>query len=264
MKTNAKSAAHNAINNCGCSVLPISSFIGLNDAHLGNVMWASPIDNDKVGMYASLFSHMDYEAGKYAATAPKCINKELYEKMSSTDTRRNWWKSNVIDNGLLQEKFKFSNVALWLGDYIYMRVEEMYLTAAEAECRLGEEDVAKEDLMAVMKQRDASYSTSKTGTALGKTSATAEETGSLLEEILIQRRIELWGEFGRMFDLKRLKQGFRRTTAQGWPSDALLGNRPTDDPEAYMNVLTIPQSEFGWNASLNSETDQNPLKDYPE
>ena len=92
----------------------------------------------------------------------------------------------------------------------------------------------------------------------------ANETGSLLEEILIQRRIELWGEFGRMFDLKRLKQGFRRTTAQGWPSGALLENRPTEDPEAYMNVLTIPQSEFDWNESLNFETDQNPIKDYPE
>ena len=260
----AKIAAHEAIENCGCTILPISSFIGLNNAHAENVMWGAPIDYDKVGMYSCLFAHMDYEAGHYGQSAPKCINKELYEKMSSTDSRRDWWVSNVISDGLLQEKFKFSDASMWLGDYVYRRIEEMYLTAAEAECRLGEEDAAKEDLMAVMSQRDANYSTAKTGTALGQTSEAANETGSLLEEILIQRRIELWGEFGRMFDLKRLKQGFRRTTAQGWPSGALLENRPTEDPEAYMNVLTIPQSEFDWNESLNFETDQNPLKDYPE
>ena len=143
-----------------------------------------------------------------------------------------------------------------------MRIEEMYLTAAEAECRLGEEDAAKEDLMAVMSKRDASYSTSKTGTALGKTSEVVNETGSLLEEILIQRRIELWGEFGRMFDLKRLKQGFVRTTAMGWPTEALVSEVSTQDPESYYNVLTIPQSEFDTNESLNPETDQNPIGDY--
>lgn len=40
----------------------------------------------------------------------------------------------------------------------------------------------------------------KTGTALGK--LTSDETGSLLEEIIIQRRIELWGEFGRIYDIR--------------------------------------------------------------
>jgi hypothetical protein len=153
-------------------------------------------------------------------------------------------------------------VASWLGDYIFMRVEEMYLTAAEAECRLGDEAAAKKDLMAVMEKRDPNYSTTKTGTALGKTSAPADETNSLLEEILIQRRIELWGEFGRMYDLKRLKQGFRRTEAQGWPSSALLSTRPTDDPEAFMNVLTIPQAEFDGNENMDADKDQNPAGDY--
>jgi hypothetical protein len=210
-------------------------------------------------MYASFFAHMDLEGGKSSAqTAPKRINAELYAKMSSTDDRLAWWDTT---NSYQQEKFHFSDASTWLGDYIFMRVEEMYLTAAEAECRAGNEAAAKEDLMALMKVRDAGYTTSKTGTALGKTSALADETGSLLEEILIQRRIELWGEFGRMYDLKRLKQGFIRTEAQGWPKAALLTGRPTDDPEAYMNVLTIPQAEFDGNENMSVDTDQNPTGD---
>ena len=257
----AKTAAKAAIAASGCSIQPVKSFIGMNNVGAGNVMWGAEIIADQVGMYASFFSHMDFEAGKYGESAPKCINKELYAKMNATDARRDWWVSVKTSAGLLQEKFKFTDVATWMGDYIFMRVEEMYLTAAEAECRLGEEDAAKADLMALMAQRDASYTVSKTGTALGKTSATADETGSLLEEILIQRRIELWGEDGRMYTLKRLKQGFRRTAAQGWPSAALLATRPTDDPESYMNVLTIPQAEFDGNENMNGDTDQNPTND---
>ncbi len=257
----AKTAAKAAIEASGCSVLPAKSFTGMNNANAANVMWGAEIIADQVGMYASFYSHMDFEADKYGSSAPKCINKELYAKMNETDQRRDWWVAGKTNAGLLQEKFKFTDVATWMGDYVFMRVEEMYLTAAEAECRLGEEAAAKEDLMAVMKQRDAKYTCDKTGTALGATSATADETGSLLEEILIQRRIELWGEDGRMYTLKRLKQGFRRTAAQGWPAAALLATRPTDDPEAFMNVLTIPQAEFDGNENMTLEADQNPEGD---
>lgn len=258
----AKTAAKAAIEASGCSILPVASFTGMNNVDAANVMWGAGIISDQVGMYASFYAHMDYEADKYGSSAPKCINKELYAKMNETDTRRAWWVDGVYDKGLLQEKFKFTDVSTWMGDYIFMRVEEMYLTAAEAECRLNEEDAAKADLMELMSKRDPEYTTRKTGTALGKTSALADETGSLLEEILIQRRIELWGEDGRMYTLKRLKQGFRRTAEQGWPSAALLSTRPTDDPEAYMNVLTIPQAEFDGNENMSVDTDQNPTDDY--
>ncbi len=258
----AAAAAHAAIDASGCTILPVASFAGTNNVAANNVMWGAGIIADQVGMYASFFAHMDMEGGKsYAQTAPKRINSELYAKMSPTDTRLAWWDTT---NKYQQEKFHFSDASTWLGDYIFMRVEEMYLTAAEAECRAGNEAAAKEDLMALMKVRDAGYTTSKTGTALGKTSAPADETGSLLEEILIQRRIELWGEFGRMYDLKRLKQGFIRTEAQGWPKAALLTGKPTDDPDAYMNVLTIPQAEFDGNENMSVDKDQNPTGDYPE
>jgi hypothetical protein len=257
----AKTAAKAAIAASGCSILPTSSFTGMNNVEAKNVMWGAQIIADQVGMYAGFFSHMDFEADKYGSSAPKCINKELYAKMNPTDTRRDWWVSGKTNLGMVQEKFKFTDVSTWLGDYIFMRVEEMYLTAAEAECRLGDEASAKADLNALMSQRDPDYTCDKTGTALGATSATADETGSLLEEILIQRRIELWGEDGRMYTLKRLKQGFRRTAEQGWPSAALLATRPTDDPEAYMNVLTIPQAEFDGNENMSVDTDQNPTGD---
>ena len=256
--TTAKTMAKAAIAASGCEIIPVKDFVGTNDADADNVMWAADIIADQSGMYASFFSHMSTGAS-YGSSARKLINKELYAKMSPTDTRLAWWDP-TDSKGYQQKKFEFSDLQTWMGDYIWMRVEEMYLTAAEAECRLGEEDNAKADLMALMSKRDPSYTCEHlTGKAMGK--LTNEWTGSLLEEITIQRRIELWGEIGRIYDIRRYKQGFRRTEAQGWPAAATLAGRPSDDPESWMWVLTIPQAEFDGNANMDGDKDQNPTAD---
>ncbi|MDR0429397.1 MAG: RagB/SusD family nutrient uptake outer membrane protein [Tannerellaceae bacterium] len=259
----ALSAAEKAIEATGAKILPVESFKGVNDASAGNVMWGASIIADQSGMYAGFFTHMDHDAGYYGKSALKQINKTLYNKMGTNDGRRAWWDPNSELNkagGYQQEKFKFRDIQTWLGDYIWMRVEEMYLTAAEAACHQGnKDDVAKGYLMQLMAMRDAGYQTNKSGNNLA--SLTSTETGSLLEEIITQRRIELWGEFGRIYDIRRLKQGFRRTLEMGWPEDALLGNRPTDNPESYMWVHTIPQKEFDGNENLNQTVDQNPVGD---
>lgn len=252
--------AKEAIDNSGCSVQPVAAITGMNSVGYGDVMWGAKIKSDQAGMYASLFAHMD-PAVTYAARAPKQITTWLYNQIGENDARRAWWDPN---QNYLQKKFSFSNVSTWEGDYVWMRVEEMYFNAAEAACRLGDEATAKNYLMAVMSQRDPNYNTEKTGTALGK--LTTDETGSLLEEILIQKRIELWGEFGRTFDIRRLKQGFQRTSDQGWPDGLLLkdksgASRPTANPENYMWVLTIPQAEFDGNINMTVDKDQNPAGD---
>lgn len=264
----AQKYADAAIKASKCSIAPASTIKGMNNVDYSDVMWGAKIVSDQAGMYASLFAHMD-PAVAYALRAPKQISKWLYAKMGQSDTRRAWWNPNHelntyddagnVLSGYQQEKFAFSNVATWEGDYIWMRVEEMYFNAAEAACRLGDEAAAKKYLMAVMSQRDPSYTCNKTGTAMGK--LTTDETGSLLEEIIIQKRIELWGEFGRTFDIRRLKQGFQRTAAQGWPSGLLLPKRPTANPENYMWVVTIPQAEFDGNTNMDISKDQNPAGD---
>ena len=254
----AKNMAKAAIAASGCEIIPVKDFVGTNDADADNVMWAADIIADQSGMYASFFSHMSTGVS-YGSSARKLINKELYAKMGVNDTRLAWWDP-TDSKGYQQKKFEFSDLQTWMGDYIWMRVEEMYLTAAEAECRLGEEGNAKADLMALMSKRDPSYSCEHlTGTAMGK--LTNEWTGSLLEEITIQRRIELWGEAGRVYDIRRYKQGFRPTEAQGWPAAALLAGRPTENPENWMWVLTIPQAEFDGNVNMDGAKDQNPTAD---
>jgi hypothetical protein len=241
----------------------------MNNRTLPNVMWGAEIIETQTSGWGPFLYHMDATSmlpgtQSYGYRAPKCINSLLYNKMGVNDVRRQWWNPNQTSNPnapYLQTKFRFSDPVKALGDKMWMRVEEMYLTEAEALCRIpGKEGDAKNVLMALMVKRDPTYSTSKTGVALG--ALTTDETNSLLEEILIQRRIELWGEYGRIYDIKRLKQGFVRTLAMGWPSSALIAGTDTRDPETYAWVLTIPQSEFDGNKSLKFEVDQNPLTDH--
>ena len=232
----------------------------INSVGQGNVMWGAQIVSDQAGMYASLMTHMSGTA-PYGERAPKEISSWLYGKMRSTDARRAWWNPA---EGYLQKKFEFSNSQTWEADYIWMRVEEMYLNAAEAACMSGNDALAKEYLMALMSKRDPNYSTNKTGTALGN--LTTDETGSLREEILIQRRLELWGEDGRIYTIRRLHQGFVRPSEFGWPDGLLLPTHQTamKDPASYLWVLTIPQAEFDGNVNMDINKDQNPVGDYPE
>ncbi len=233
---------------------------GMNSISPKNVMWGAEIISDQSGIYASFLMHMDSNSPGYGNTAFKRINQELYAKMGPGDVRaQNWWDPNHPDGGYQQIKFRWADMTLYTGDYIWMRNEEMLLTQAEAECRLGNEQAARDLLMELMAKRDPSYTINKTGTALG--ALTSDETGSLLEEILVQRRIELWGEYGRIYDVRRLKQGFTRTTDMGWPTAALITGTNTQNPESYAWVLTIPQAEFDGNKNLDQSVDQNPMDD---
>ena len=155
-------------------------------------------------------------------------------------------------------------VASWLGDYIYMRVEEMYFTAAEAALRSenlpNNVQVARDMMNTVMAERDTRYNANnRSGLNLGATTTTW--TGSLLEDILIQRHIELWGEYGRLFDVRRLGQGIDRRADDGFSEECLSGmsrrNVDLTKADTYDWVMTIPQDEINANPNINEE-DQNP------
>lgn len=244
----------------GLSIQDLSQFKGVNKVSPANVMWGVSIIADQVQSYASFFTHMDADMGKYGASAPQQITKDLYAKMGEKDARRAWWnpedKANG-SNGYQQEKFKFVNYATWEGDYIFMRIEEMYLTLAEAQCMLGDDAAAQKTLAEFMSFRDPEYKCEKTGKEMGVT--TDLTTNSLREEIINQRRIELWSEFGRIYDIRRLHQGFIRTQDNGHPKGACGNNEETANPESFTWVMVIPQAEFDGNVNMDDAKDQNPF-----
>src|SRR5690606_23033333 len=81
---------------------------------------------------------------------------------------------------------------------------------------------ARATLFTLVSARDASYTQStKTGAAL-------------IDEILLNRRLELWGEGRRFLDLKRLNSPLDRTLTGGHTA-TLTGN-----------VLNVPAGDKRW------------------
>ncbi|MCR5004176.1 MAG: RagB/SusD family nutrient uptake outer membrane protein [Bacteroidales bacterium] len=234
---------------------------GMNLLSLPNVIWGADIQNsEQSSSYAAYFGHMDSENGAYAKSAPKLISKTLYNKIGENDIRRKWWDPDNEESPYISKKFSFSNVSGALGDVPYLRVEEAYFNAAEAALRLGETDEARAIMNVVMAPRDPSYNAANySGTALGATTNTYR--GTLLENIILQKRIELWGEFGRVWDVRRLGQGITRSESNdGYASACIttMNNKGIDI--SYANtwdwVLMIPQAEIDANPNINDE-DQN-------
>ena len=241
-----------------------------NNASDASVLWGAEIIATQGTTNPQFLAHMDKDFGGYGDAARKCVSEWLYSRIDENDARRAWWTSEVMPDGstvaLQQYKFQFGNKQgsevtdpTTGADHIFMRAPEMQLIVAETACRLGNETEAREALNALMSSREPGYDCSSlSGTQLG--ALTTDETGSLLEEIILQRRIELWGEYGRIYDIKRLRQGFERTSDMGHPVDAIaaLNSLHTEDPESFDWVMTIPQTEIDANPLIL----QNPLGSY--
>ncbi len=273
----AESAADIAMSG-GTSMLTQSELykgFAFNDANANTVLWGLQIISEQISGTQSFFGHMDASTENYAETARKCVSSYLYNQMSDEDVRKNmWWFGPLevdaeigFEFSYNQLKFRFSDPTNNLGDYILMRHEEMMLIKAEAMCMQGKYAQARSIIEELMAERDANYDMSSltdanTLTVNDSNGPTTPAGGSttLLDEIILQRRIELWGEVGRLMDIKRLKTGFSRNFEGSNHPDKLL-SRNTLNPEYPDFVMSIPQSEFDGNNNMNETTDQNPWAD---
>lgn len=192
-------------------------------------IWSSYGSDDETLYYYSYFAYIAYNSNASAVrNYPKCISKELYEKIPSTDIRRDLfldpggysYSSTSGQAGssltsyardLFPDIYSSSRVYAWMqfkikaeelpgvGHLNHFRSSEMFLIEAEARYFLQEEEKARQALEILNKEsgRNPSYASSNTGT-------------NLLEEIKTYRAIELWGEGFNWFDLKRWGDGINR------------------------------------------------------
>lgn len=264
----AATLAGEALKKPGLAMVSVDAdlYSGFNNRNMTSVMWGSEVIADQSTVYASFFSHMDAAAtGMYASTSRKCIYNWLYDQIPSTDKRKAWWNGKTTGTSgatvsYNQKKYRFSNAATYLGDYIYMRAEDMVLIKAEALCHAGSYAEAKLAVESLMKLRNPTgYAQQLSSVTLNNTISFASfgTVTTLMDIILQQRRIELWGESERIFDILRLKTGFDRKAPNTNHPVVLTFN--TLDPANKEFILTIPQKEFDGNPSLSIATDQNPL-----
>ncbi|MDR0692760.1 MAG: RagB/SusD family nutrient uptake outer membrane protein [Prevotellaceae bacterium] len=248
---------------------------GFSDKSLATTLWAMEVIPDQTSIYGSLYCHLDArQAGSYGAGAPKCISSWLYDKIARYDDARLQWfndGSNAANPttgttvNYLQKKRLSRIESNWVGDFIYMRGEEMLLIAAEAKARLSQAEDAKKLLLELAENRLsesdlASYTAylNTLNTAVNPLPAnTNTAPATVLEEVLLQRRIELWGEIGRIKDILRLKQGYNRSYS-GTNHTQMLVNY-NSGPESGGFLFKIPQAEFDGNKNILS-SEQNPVR----
>lgn len=220
-------------------------------------MWASQIVSDQSDLFGNYGAYISRNFSSSAIRAnPRAINSILYNMIPATDVRKTLWDPTgkhlnlPLGVSLLSthKKFPYTNqkfIAVSNADSRVdvpnMRAAEMYLIEAEAKARGGQDGLAAQVLFDLVKTRDASYLLStKTGQAL-------------IDEIMIQRRIELWGEGFRWYDLKRLNLPLDRTGSNH--TSSVTGGVMQVPAGDNMWTWPIPQTEM----DANNLMEQNPI-----
>ncbi|QNE39172.1 RagB/SusD family nutrient uptake outer membrane protein [Hymenobacter sp. NBH84] len=251
----AAKSAQEAIQQSGATLMSRTQYTsGFNNVDNPEWMWGSKMQSDQTNYFYSFFAYM---SANFSSTAirqnPKKINSVLYDQLPATDVRRQLWDPTGTSipappNGVKvkygQKKFLVADPNLSIGDVPHMRLAELYLILAEAEARQGVSTAAT-NLFTLVSARDPQYVRStNTGQAL-------------VDEILIQRRAELWGEGFRFLDLKRTNSPLNRTGAnhiEQW-AWAVRTNNFTVPVGANEWQFLFPQAEL----NVNKAIVQNPL-----
>ncbi|MBV8254088.1 MAG: RagB/SusD family nutrient uptake outer membrane protein [Chitinophaga sp.] len=191
-------------------------------------IWSSYGASDETLYYYSYGAMIGYNSSAAAVrSTPKCISRELYNKIPTTDIRRNLFfdpKSDVYNyetgaiaagaagkpmyNRAFAERpdlYATASVFAYMQFKIkvidqpgvsnvnHFRSSEMVLVEAEAKYFQNKPAAEIQQLLVNLNKgtgRDTSYTCTKTGT-------------DLLNEIKLYRAIELWGEGFDWFDMKR-------------------------------------------------------------
>jgi hypothetical protein len=227
---------------------------GFNDYLNPEWMWGSHQVEDQTQYFYSFFAYMsaNYNSTNIR-TNPKAINSLLYNQIASTDIRKSLWDPTGTNTAFpipttvsvraryMNKKFLVAGTTS-VGDVPHMRAAEMYLIEAEARAHNGETAAAQNALYALAKNRNPNYVLStNTGAAL-------------LNEILIQRRVELWGEGFRFLDLKRLNLPLDRTNSNHTVALAQTLSEVAGDVRWQW---VIPQDEINANPAIGA-AGQNP------
>jgi hypothetical protein len=237
----AETAAIAAYGGVPASVLSPGTYrSGFNDYSSVEWIWGSAQTADQSNYYYG-FPHVgtDHTVGGYLSTY---VNKDFVSLFSSTDVRGYFQrKSSAITNQndyryWFTRKFAFTFDA----DHPIIRTPEMILIEVEAKYNLGKSSEASTLLYTLQKNRDVNaVKSTNTGSAL-------------LDEILVERRKELYAEIGvEWFDAKRLRRGITRT---GSHRILTPGNLTADDKKF---VLKIPQAEIDANDFIDDSVNSN-------
>ena len=210
------------------------------------------------------FGYSGSEAGAYSE-----IGASLYKKINDRDFRKLSFKPEAgsplekripyLDATFAEKNFDGPYIAIKFRpgsgemsdpkiaaavDYPLMRVEEMYFIEAEATAHTNVA-AGKQLLIDFMRaHRYATYNTRATS------------ADAVVQEIILQKRIELWGEGLSFFDIKRLNYSVTRYY-DGSNFEPGLDNFNTNGRPAWMNFV-ITRQEVDNNTGLTGFNNPSP------
>ena len=251
---------------------------GFNSASSNNAwIWGLALSAENLNNLLTFTSHMSTEAAwGYACYAQFGVSQLLYDAVPETDFRKLSWLGPDKDTWT-SGKYRFagtsSDLQAFLNgqgrpaakpymtlkfrpaqgecndfnvgnaiDYCLMRIEEMYFIEMEAEYHL---DAAKGvNLLCEFMHdyRDASYNRIQAGA----------DFATFKKELLLQKRIEFWGEGILLYDYKRLDEPINRSAS----NHAGVFKLRTQRRSPQWNIV-ITRAEFQSNTAIN-ESLNNP------
>ncbi len=266
--TNALKYAEKVINSGSYSVLSNNNVWtnGFNDVNSSNWIWGQDVTTETASGLQSFFGQVDVHTYSYAwAGDTKAIDENLYKEMGEYDARRRWFSDG--SDGYIT-KFKYAPVRKffsskcpistaqddidreWLSDNVFMRIEAMYLIAAEAEYRLGDYDKAKIYLTEVTSQR---IDTAATAAAAYTAFEDGLNQSNLLVAIELNWRVELWGEGYGLQTFRRLASETAGTTKRRRGANHSSQAGSEIDPTASQYMFALPSSETSYNPNIDND-----------
>jgi starch-binding outer membrane protein, SusD/RagB family len=189
---------------------------GFDELSLSEVIWGAEVTDATSEVYQTFFSHISQINDGYSGWNHfKTGNSNLVDAIPPTDKRALWFADRDYPSGVIivpdtwehyNRTPKYTSLkfiaqpgpGVFIGDYIYLRNTEFYLTKAEALARQTKFGEAQQVLFDLNSVRDPNYTLSS-------------NTGqNLINEILLYRRIELWGDGVGSFDMARNSIGLNR------------------------------------------------------
>ena len=211
---------------------------GFNDISDSEWIWGSAQSLDQSSYYYGAPHAMsDHFNTSYSATY---FNNDFVNLFTASDIRNTFLEAYDVPadyyRNYISTKFTFE----FDSDHPIIRSPEMLLVEAEAKYHNGDQVGAHNILFALQSNRDA-FATKSTNSGQ-----------ALLDEILVERRKELYAEIGvEWFDAKRYRKGITRTGNQRLMGAAGL---EADDKRFF---LKVPQAEIDANDNITDSVNEN-------
>ena len=239
-----------------------------NSAWVWGISLDSAMTNNLFNFTAMMASEAQFS---YAQFTHPGISSLLYSKISDSDFRKSSWYvrgsgltykyAGTLEDAQQTQMYAVDYMSLKFrpaqgnctdysvgvaAEHPLMRVEEMYFLKMEALAKTSLTDAIAllESFMNTYRYKDGSYD------------CTAADYDSFIDEMMVQKRVEFWGEGILIYDYKRLDRGITRdykgAVVTNYTTDYLINTTGRSPQWNFCIPLSELQTNIGIDADMNN------------